>query len=318
MLADASALERFRREVLLARRVAHPNVCHVYEFYEARTAEGIGIRFLTMELLHGETLARHLRARGRMSTAEALPLALQMSQGLAAAHAEGVIHRDFKSSNVMLVQREGGSGDRGSASTRVVITDFGIARPFRNDAEEPALTGGTGMIGTPEYMAPEQVTGDPVTPATDIYALGVVLYEMVTGELPFVGNTPLVAAARRIHETPRAPHVVLPGLDRHWSHIILRCLAREPDRRFPGALEVAEALVASGRSPRRVAVGALLAVLLIAGVGVEAWRLGAFGQRRDQRWLRAEVIPEIHRLADSDHPMEAQSLAMEADAALPG
>ena len=171
LLADSSALERFRREVLLARRVGHPNVCHVYEFYDARTAEGVAVHFLTMELLEGQTLAQRLRERGRMTTAEALPLVLQMCDGLAAAHAEGVVHRDFKSSNVLLVQRRGPAGD--SASTRAVITDFGIARPIETGpGAEPGLTGGAGMIGTPEYMAPEQVTGGAITPSTDLFALG--------------------------------------------------------------------------------------------------------------------------------------------------
>ncbi len=143
LLANSSALERFRREVLLARRVGHPNVCHVYEFYDARTADGVAVHFLTMELLEGGTLAHHLRDRGRMSTAEALPLVLQMCDGLSAAHAEGVVHRDFKSSNVLLVQRRGGSAESGS--TRAVITDFGIARPIETGGEgDSGLTGGAG------------------------------------------------------------------------------------------------------------------------------------------------------------------------------
>src|SRR5678816_2732011 len=105
------------------------------------------------------------------------------------------------------------------------------------------------MIGTPEYMAPEQVTGGAITPSTDLFALGVVMYEMVTGELPFTGETPLATAAKRIQEPPRPPHAVLPGLDRRWSDIILRCLARDPDRRFHGAEEVRAALLAPPRHP---------------------------------------------------------------------
>ncbi|MGO9063892.1 MAG: serine/threonine-protein kinase, partial [Myxococcaceae bacterium] len=120
---DAAAMERFRREVLLARRVGHSNVCHVYELFDATTAAGVPIHFLTMELLEGETLSQRIARQGRLPTTEALPLVRQMCEGLAAAHAEGVIHRDFKSSNVMLVSR----GD-GADATRVAITDFGIAR----------------------------------------------------------------------------------------------------------------------------------------------------------------------------------------------
>src|SRR5262249_55521503 len=191
--AEQGALDRFRREVLPARRVGHSHVCHVYEFYESRTSAGMPVHFLTMELLDGETLSVRLRQQGRMSTEEALPLVLQMCDGLAAAHLEGVVHRDFKGGNILLVKprEEAASG----GSVRVVITDFGIARPVEaGRPEEPGLTAAGGMIGTPEYMAPEQVTGGAITPSTDIYALGVVMFEMVTGQLPFEAETPLAAA----------------------------------------------------------------------------------------------------------------------------
>ncbi len=315
LLADSSALERFRREVLLARRVGHPNVCHVYEFYDARTAEGVPVHFLTMELLEGETLAQRLRERGRMTTAEALPLVLQMCDGLAAAHAEGVVHRDFKSSNVLLVQRRGPAAESGS--TRAVITDFGIARPLETGpGAEPALTGGAGMIGTPEYMAPEQVTGGAITPSTDIFALGVVMYEMVTGELPFTGDTPLAAAAKRIQETPRAPHTVLPGLDRRWSEIIVRCLAREPERRFRSAGEVRTALLAPPRHPVRRAGLVAGAVLALAAVAV----LGSLYVRREARvrWARDVAFPKLVELVELNKYPEAMALAEQLQDILPG
>ena len=312
LLADTSALERFRREVLLARRVAHPNVCHVYEFYEARTSEGVAVHFLTMELLDGETLARQLHDRGRMSTAEALPLVVQMCDGLEAAHAEGVVHRDFKTSNVLLVRRRGASGD--SASTRAVITDFGIARPLESGGDA-GLTGGAGMIGTPEYMAPEQVTGGAITPATDLYALGVVMYEMVTGRLPFTGDTPLAAAAKRIHETPRAPSTVFPGLDPRWSETILRCLAREPARRFGSAAEVRAALLAPVRHPVRraglIATGVLALAALAIGASIYARREARI------RWARDVAFPKLVELAELNKYPEAMSLAVQVQAVLP-
>lgn len=318
LVADTSALERFRRELLLARRVGHPNVCHVYEFYDARTAAGVPVHFLTMELLEGETLGARLHQHGRMTPTEALPLVLQMCDGLSAAHAEGVIHRDFKSSNVMLVQHRDPSGARVTESTRVVITDFGIARPFQHTAGEAAetgLTGGAGIVGTPEYMAPEQVTGGAVTPATDIYALGVVLYEMVTGKLPFVGDTPLVAAAKRIHETPTAPDRVVPGLDRRWSEVILRCLAREPERRFRSAGEVRRALLAPpSRRGRSLAVAAA-AVLGVALAGVVATSYLRGEARR--RWARDEALPKISELVDLNRYSEALELATQVQQILP-
>ncbi|HVP60054.1 MAG TPA: serine/threonine-protein kinase, partial [Myxococcaceae bacterium] len=266
--ADAGALERFRREVLLARRVSHPNVCRVYELYEGTTSTGAPILFLTMELLEGESLGSRLARTGRLTTDEALPLVRQMCEGLAAAHAEGVVHRDFKSSNVMLVPRAGGTGEATTASTRVVITDFGVARAVHlvsEEAEEEPLTGRAGILGTPEYMAPEQVTGGEVTAASDIYALGVVLYEMVTGKLPFVGDTPLAAAARRLDEAPPRPDASLPGLDKRWAEAILRCLARQPERRFKSARDVIpaiERLPGHRRRTRALAWSAVVVVLL--------------------------------------------------------
>jgi len=260
---DAAAMERFRREVLLARRIGHPNVCHVYELFNATTAAGIPIHFLTMELLDGETLSHRIARQGRLTTAEALPLVRQMCEGLAAAHAEGVVHRDFKSSNVMLVGR-----GEGRDSTRVAITDFGIARAAQLAAEETQggpLTGGGAIVGTPEYMAPEQVAGGNVTQATDIYALGIVMYEMVTGKLPFIGDTPLVAAAKRLNEPPPRPEAATPGLDGKWSATILRCLAREPERRFNSALDILPALERPRlRWPRWASVSAVLLALGLA------------------------------------------------------
>ena len=278
---DGTAMQRFRREVLLARQVGHPNVCRVYELYEAKTSTGEPIQFLTMELLLGETLSRKLGRGGRLSTLEALPLVRQMCAGLAAAHAEGVVHRDFKSSNVMLVPKSEASGGPSTEATRVAITDFGVARALTAAGGEERLTGEAGVLGTPEYMAPEQVTGGEVTPATDIYALGVVLYEMVTGKLPFTGDTPLVAAARRLNEEPPRPELESPGLETRWSNTIVRCLAREPKKRFANPVEVSEALGGQpGRKwrPLPAAVLALAALLLGALAAtltvprLQAWR----------------------------------------------
>jgi hypothetical protein len=179
-----------------------------------------------------------------------------MCEGLVVAHAEGVIHRDFKSSSVLLVPRREGSAESSGSSTRVVITDFGIARAVEAHGQEKQdgpLTGGAAILGTPEYMAPEQVTGRPVTATTDVYALGVVLYEMVTGKLPFTGDTPLVSAARRLNESPPRPELEAPGLDRRWSATILRCLEREPERRFRSALEILPALEQRQQRGRRLA-----------------------------------------------------------------
>jgi serine/threonine protein kinase len=242
---DGSAMERFRREVLLARRVSHPNVCRVYELYEAVTAGGQAVHFLTMELLEGETLSEHISRKGKLTTTEALPLVRQICEGLAAAHAEGIIHRDFKSSNVLLVSRKG-AAEAPFLSMRAVITDFGIARDALHlsagQTSEARLTTEAAILGTPEYMSPEQVIGGALTEATDIYALGVVLYEMLTGTLPFTGDTPLATAAKRLNESPPNPAIASPGLDAKWSEAVLRCLARDPRERFLSALDICTAL----------------------------------------------------------------------------
>jgi serine/threonine protein kinase/tetratricopeptide (TPR) repeat protein len=262
---DASAIERFRREVLLARRVSHPNVCRVYELYQATTATGRPVHFLTMEFLEGETLSALIGRTGRMTKEVALPLVQQMCQGLQAAHAEGVIHRDFKSSNVVLVPRPAGSSEGGP---RVVITDFGIARALEQPGVvgDEALTGGGGILGTPDFMAPEQVTGGEVSPATDVYALGVVLYQMVTGQLPFSADTPLATAARHLEQSPPRPELAVPGLDPRWSRTIVKCLDRDPGRRFQRPTDILPPLM--GQQPKRrwpllVAVAVLL--LLVSG-----------------------------------------------------
>ncbi|OYW11324.1 MAG: hypothetical protein B7X34_03325, partial [Acidobacteriia bacterium 12-62-4] len=219
--------ERFRREILLARQVTHPNVCRVYDYVKS---EQLG--FLTMEFLEGETLAQFLRRRKRLTLDEARPLIEQMAAALAAAHKAGVVHRDFKSANVFLTQERDGS-------TRVVVTDFGLARSIAPGEAESA----TGMgAGTPAFMAPEQLDGRPVGPAADIYALGLVMYEMATGSLPYTGDSPLQVAVRRLREKPKPPRAVAPEVDSRWEAVILRCLEAEPEDRFAEASGVIKSL----------------------------------------------------------------------------
>jgi len=187
-------IQRFKREIALSRKVTHPNVCRIFDLFHHRMEWGTGeaeLSFLAMELLQGETLASKLRAVGRMTSAEALPIVEQMAAGLDAAHRAGVVHRDFKSANVVLVPAEEDGHHIEGPGQRAVVTDFGLARSV--DGGE-GLSTGLGMVGTSAYMAPEQVEGGEVTPAADIYALGVVLYEMVTGVRPFVGDSPLSTA----------------------------------------------------------------------------------------------------------------------------
>ncbi|MFL6193622.1 MAG: tetratricopeptide repeat protein [Thermoanaerobaculia bacterium] len=229
---DAIAVERFRREIQLARRVTHPNVCRIFDV----GSSGEGTIFLTMELLAGETLAQRLRRAGPMAQEEALPVARQIAGALDAAHQAGVIHRDLKPGNVMLV--EGRSG-----GVRAVVTDFGLARQQSAEMQGMTLTAAAAVVGTPAYLAPEQVEGSEITAATDLYAFGIVLYEMLTGTVPFLGDNALSTAVKRLRDAPVPPRVHAPGLDPRWESAILRCLERDPAARFPTAPEVIQSVV---------------------------------------------------------------------------
>src|SRR6266511_1218558 len=241
--------QRFKREIALSRKVTHPNVCRIFDLFHHRMEWGTGeaeLSFLAMELLRGETLASRLRAVGRMTSVDALPIVEQMAAGLDAAHRAGVVHRDFKSANVVLVPSDGQGERTDGRGLRAVVTDFCLSRSVGGGG---GLSTGLGMVGTCAYMAPEQVEGGEVTPAADIYALGVVLYEMVTGVKPFVGDSPLSTAMKRLKERPASPRVHVPDLDPAWEAAILRCLEPVPENRFASAGDVVQALKGDGVAP---------------------------------------------------------------------
>lgn len=270
--ADPRMLSRFRREVQLTRMITHPNVCrtfdierHVSASSDPTSSQSGDLMFLTMELLEGETLSARLRRAGRFMPSEALPLALQMIDALAAAHVVGVIHRDFKPSNVLLVQvaagkssasrRESGasSGSSTARSLRVVVTDFGLARAIaihtKDDATESgpvamlsSLTGDQDLMGTLVYMAPEQFERGEASVASDIYSLGLVLFEMITGQRPFADDLPFAEAAKRLKQpAPRAASVA-PEIPAAWDAAISRCLAVDPRDRFESVQQVTAGL----------------------------------------------------------------------------
>ena len=225
---DPAARERFHREINLARQVTHPNACRIFDLFRHEN-----LLFLTMELLQGETLHEKIRRSGVLAEEEAMSVALQVSDALTAIHNAGILHRDFKSSNILLVPQEKGF--------RAVVTDFGLAMTLHTGASLHVTDAGQ-ICGTPEFMAPEQLTKGTLTPATDVYALGLVLHEMVTGKLPLEGESPLTIAAKRIHEDVPTPRTIVPDLKRPWEQVILRCLERNPKHRYQNASEVTAAL----------------------------------------------------------------------------
>jgi len=228
-------MDRLRREVQLARRVTHPNVCRVFDLGYHRQA-GQPITFLSMELIKGETLTERLKREGKIAFPEALHIARQLCQALGAAHEAGILHRDFKCGNVMLLET--------GAQVRAVVTDFGIARwiqPPRDETKSFATNTGL-VVGTPAYMSPEQLMGEKLTAASDIYSLGLVLYEMVTGVRPFRGESSWTETLKRLSADAAAPITMVPDLDPRWNRTIMRCLQRSPAARFASAREVLDSL----------------------------------------------------------------------------
>ena len=233
-IADSPTVRlRFEREVLLAREVLHPNVCPTYDLFRVEGPRG-PITFLTMKLLRGESLDARLRRSGCLDADAALAIVRQMTAGLDAAHRAGVIHRDFKPGNVMLEY----AGDE----TRVSITDFGLSRSYEADA---ATAEGTGVSGTLGYIAPELLHGRIATPASDMFAYGVVLHELLTGQKPV--NRP----GRTSYPPPSS---LCQGLPPAWDRVILGCLEHDPAQRFQTAGEAMAALRTRSSSMRTTAV----------------------------------------------------------------
>ncbi len=246
--SDPTVLLRFKQEVQLTRRVTHINICRTFDL-ERHTSppDSTGLRneitFLTMELLQGETLADLLRRKGRLETNEALPLAEQMAEALGAAHDAGVVHRDFKPSNVLLIL----SG----RATRVVVTDFGLARAVLPEGNlsgaviKSSMTATGRLLGTMAYMAPEQLERGEATPATDIYALGLVLYEMIAGRRPFEDEIPFAEIIKRLKLPPPPLRGHVERLDPRWDATISKCLKATPSARFLKAGDIVQALQGS-------------------------------------------------------------------------
>ena len=215
---DIETIERFRNELKTARDIAHKNVCRMYDL-----GKEAGSYFITMEYVAGEDLKSMIRMSGQLSVGTAINIAKQVCDGLAEAHRLGVVHRDLKPSNIM-IDKEG----------TVRIMDFGIARSLR----VRGITGAGVIIGTPEYMSPEQVEGKEVDQRSDIYSLGIILYEMLTGRVPFEGDTPLTVAVKHKSELPKSPREHNAQISEDLGRFVLRCLEKDKEKRYQSVAEL--------------------------------------------------------------------------------
>jgi TolB-like protein len=306
LAAESHAIQRLKREIQLARKITHPNVCRIYDIYTHRfpgNGSGLSVTFMAMEYLEGETLASRIHRQGRFTIIDALPIVKQLIEGLGAAHDAGIVHRDFKSPNVILVESGG--------LRRAVITDFGLAWTADTSSSTTATGTETLLVGSLAYMAPEQVRGEDVTAAADIYALGVVMFEMVTGLLPFQAETPIAIAAKRLNTAAPSPRTVVPDLDETWTSVILRCLEREPSQRFRSIRGVRRALNGTGVDVRDRGITArsaepsrrrgIRSALVITGCIVVLAGAGA--------WWRAEHLP-ASPAPPADIALEPRTLAV--------
>ncbi len=255
-------LLRFKKEVQLARKVSSPHVCRIHELHLTESgSERSPSTFLTMEFLDGITLTDKMRESGPMPWREARKVALELCAALQSIHGAEIVHRDLKGRNIMLASRNG--------VTCTVLMDFGIARQLDHAGNTSTqLTGDGKGIGTPGYMAPEQRKGKEPTPATDIYALGVVLYELVTAKHPFPENPAF--ANRPVKTKPLVrPSSIQPGVPRRFDQVVCKCLEYDPERRYQSAKEVELAIRTSSvllrirQRPRTVAAGAIGLVLVL-------------------------------------------------------
>ena len=222
---DAAVLERFKREIRLARKITHPHVVRIFDFWEAGP-----LKFLTMEFLEGANLRIELSRRGAFPVPVALRVADQLLQALAAAHAVGVVHRDVKPHNLVMLP-----------SGSVKVLDFGIAQALEGSFTEPAAV--TGLVpGTFEYMSPEQVSGEGLDPRSDLYSAGLVIYELLAGEPAFRGSDRVAVAQQRLTRAPKPPSAINPKVPAAVDGFVLSLLARERDDRPPSARDALAAL----------------------------------------------------------------------------
>jgi eukaryotic-like serine/threonine-protein kinase len=252
--SDDSFVERFRREAKNAAGLSHPNIVSIYDRGEAE-----GTYYIAMEYLEGRSLKDRIVAEGPLPIPAAIEATRQVLRALGFAHRGGIVHRDVKPHNVLLAQD--------SAERRYKVTDFGISRTSASQMTEAGS-----IVGTAQYLSPEQARGAPVDQRSDIYSVGIVLYELLTGQLPFTGETPLEIAMKHLSEIPKPPSSVRPEISPDLDMVVLRALAKDPDERFDSAedMDAELARVASGSAVTAETADAATAVLAGAGIAESA------------------------------------------------
>ena len=230
LTGDQEAVARLKREAQVAMRLDHPNVCGILAWGEAG-----GMPYLVMPFLDGETLSRRETRHGPMPAPLAVPFLRQLCRGLQHAHAAGILHRDLKPENVMLVTGESGV-------EQAVVMDFGLAKESVAGPEVMKLTATGIVLGTPEFMSPEQIRGKPLDARSDIFALGVLGFELLTGRLPFEGNTAQETMLAHLTGQPMRLRQVTPSLPERLERVIAQSIAHRPDDRFPSMQDFEEAL----------------------------------------------------------------------------
>lgn len=243
LAASPEFVERFRREAHMVAGLGHPNIAQVFDYGQSGTTH-----FIVMELVPGSDLAHLLTERHRLSPPEAVEIASQVCAALAAAHRAGVVHRDIKPGNVIV-------GPDG----HVRVTDFGIARALG----EAPLTQTGSVMGTAQYLPPEQSLGQPATSASDLYSLGVLIYQMLTGVVPFTGDSPVAVAVRHVSEDVPPPSAAVPDVPPGLDHVVARATAKRPEDRFSSAEEMAAALRESLRTPPPATVASAAATTVL-------------------------------------------------------
>jgi eukaryotic-like serine/threonine-protein kinase len=219
-IGQADALKRFKQELVLASKISHKNILRIHDMGEVA-----GVRFISMAYIQGKDLQHVIKENPKMPLERVLKFAQQIAEALAAAHAEGVVHRDLKPQNLLI-----GNDDQ------VFVCDFGLAKSFEESAIGMTRTGA--FLGTPRYMSPEQVEGKPADQRADLYAFGLILYEMVTGDVPFVGESTLKVMYQRIQEKPKSPKLINADLPNWLVRIIMRCLEKDVADRYQSAYEI--------------------------------------------------------------------------------